>query len=308
MSGQFHKLGLGDPITISALLGRKIGDFLDEVTKGFSSDGEEPPADERLRLAIVGRPNVGKSSFVNAVLGKPRAIVTEIPGTTRDSIDTLLKYQKEEIVLIDTAGLRRKSRVEESVEFYSALRSLKSIDRCDVAVLMIDVSSGVDRQDLRIVEMIADRKRGALIAANKWDLIEKNDQTAKEYERALRKLLRKYDYIPIVFISARDKQRVYKVIDIAGKIHAERQKRIPTNKLNTVMLKEVHALPPSSPTGKDININYVTQVRSNPPAIAFFANHPKLVEEQYRRFLENKIREHFGFEGVPLTLYFRDKN
>ena len=307
-SGQFYKLGLGEPITLSALLGRNIGDFLDDVTDGLSANGEERSDDDRLNLAVVGKPNVGKSSFVNAVLARTRAIVTEIPGTTRDSIDSILKYQKEEIVLIDTAGLRRKSRIEESVEFYSALRTLKSIDRCDVAVLMLDVQIGVDRQDLRILESIIERKRGTIIAVNKWDLVEKNDRTAKEYETALRRLLRMYDYVPVIFISALEKQRVYKVIDIAKKVHAEQQKRIPTGKLNAAMLNAFRSSPPSSPTGKEIKLNYLTQVKTNPPAITFFVNDPKLVEENYKRFLENKLRENFGFEGVPLTLYFRKKN
>lgn len=307
-SGQFYKLGLGEPITISALLGRKIGDFLDEVTKTFSSNGEEEPEDKRLRLAVVGKPNVGKSSFVNSVIGKQRAIVTNIPGTTRDSIDSILKYQNEEILLIDTAGLRRKSRVKESVEFYSTLRSLKSIDRCNVAVLLVDVEAGIDRQDLRILETIIERKRGVVIAANKWDLIEKNDQTAKEYEKALRRLLRMYDYAPILFISALEKQRIHKVVDVAKKVFAEMQKRISTNKLNTLLLKDIQKSPPAAASGKEIKLNYITQVKTNPPAIAFFTNEPKLVSEHYKRFLENKLREHFGFDGVPLSLYFRKKN
>ena len=307
-SGQFYKLGLGEPISISALLGRNIGDFLDEVTRSFSSNGDGLEEDSRLRLAIVGKPNVGKSSFVNSVLGKQRAIVTDVPGTTRDSVDSVLKYHHEDILLIDTAGLRRKSRVRESVEFYSTLRSLKSIDRCDVAVLLVDVDAGIDRQDLRILETIIEHRRGAVIAANKWDLIEKNDQTAKEYEKSLRRLLRMYDYVPILFISALQKQRVHKVIEVAKKVFAEMQRRIPTNKLNTLMLKDIQVSPPASASGKEIKLNYVTQVKTNPPAIAFFANEPKLISEQYRRFLENKLREHFGFEGVPLSLYFRKKN
>lgn len=307
-AAQFYKLGLGEPVTISALGGRKIGDFLDIVTKSIAPDDTDEIEDPRLKIAIVGKPNVGKSSLVNALLGKARAIVTEIPGTTRDSIDSVLKYQKEEILLIDTAGLRRKSRVKESVEFYSTLRSLKSIDRCDVAVLMVDVESGIDKQDLRIMEWIAERHRSTLLVANKWDLIEKTDQTAKEYEQALQKLLRKFDYVPIVFISALQKQRVYKVIDLVKRIHDEQSKRISTNKLNSLLLKDIEMTPPSSVSGKDIKLNYITQVKTNPPAFAFFANEPKLVEEKYKRFLERKLREHFGFVGVPLSLYFRKKN
>jgi GTP-binding protein len=307
-SAQFFKLGLGDPISISALGGRKIGDFLDEITDDIPKDDQDADADPRLKLAVIGKPNVGKSSLVNALIGKPRNIVTPIAGTTRDSIDSILNYQKEEILLIDTAGLRRKSRVKESVEFYSTLRSLKSIDRCDVAILLVDAEAGVDKQDLRIMESIAERHRGTVIAANKWDAVEKDDQTAKAYEKSLRALLRIYDYVPIVFISALEKQRVYKVIDIAKRVYAEQNKRISTNKLNSVMLKVIQETPPSSSSGKEIKLNYVTQVKTNPPAIAFFANEPKLVQDKYKRFLERKLRENFGFEGVPLSLYFRKKN
>jgi GTP-binding protein len=307
-SAQFFRLGLGEPITISALGGRKIGDFLDIVTQGFSSDGDSEEEHTQLRIAIVGKPNVGKSSLVNALLGKSRAIVTNIPGTTRDSIDSILKYQKEEILLIDTAGLRRKSRVKESVEFYSTLRSLKSIDRCDIAILVVDAESGIDKQDLRILESIVEKKRGTIIAANKWDLVEKNDQTAREYEKALHELLRMYDFVPVIFISALEKQRVYKMVDLAKKVFAAQNKRIPTNKLNNLLLKDIQMTPPSSSSGKEIKLNYVTQVKTNPPAIAFFANEPKLIQDKYKRFLERKVREHFGFEGVPISLYFRKKN
>lgn len=304
----FHRLGLGDPFTISALGGRNIGDLLDIVTSHLPDASEEDAKDTRLKLAIVGKPNVGKSSLVNALTGKNRAIVTPIAGTTRDSIDTVLRYEGEEIVLIDTAGLRRKSRVKESVEFYSTLRTIKSIDRCDVAVLLVDAESGIDKQDLRILETIAERHCGIVLAANKWDAVEKDDQTARAYEKALRNLLRIYDYVPIVFISALEKQRIYKVIEIAKSVYAEQTKRISTNKLNTIMLKIIKETPPSSSSGKEIRLNYVTQVKTDPPAIAFFANEPKLIQDRYKRFLEKKLREHFGFTGVPLALYFRKKN
>ena len=307
-AAQFYRLGLGEPICASALLGRNIGDFLDQVTTNFSTDGLRIEEDRRLQLAIVGKPNVGKSCLVNALLGQPRNIVTDIPGTTRDSIDSILKFQKEEIVLIDTAGLRRKSRIKESVEFYSTLRALKSVDRCDVAILMVDVEAGVDKQDLRILERIAERHRGVVLAANKWDTVEKNDQTAAGYERVLREMLRIYDYVPIVFISALTKQRIYKVIEVAKNVFQEQNKRIATNKLNNLLRKDIQIYPPSSKTGKEIKIKYITQVKTNPPAFAFFVNEPTLIEERYRRFLERKIREHFGFVGVPLSLYFQRKD
>lgn len=304
-AAEFYRLGLGEPFSISALAGRKIGDFLDELTSSLPGNGELSGEDGRLRVAILGKPNVGKSSLVNALIGKPRQIVTEIPGTTRDSIDTILRYQKEEIVLIDTAGLRRRSRITENVEFFGTIRALKCIDRCDVAILVVDAESGVDRQDLRIMETIAERHRGTVIAANKWDLVEKNDQTALEYERSLRSLLRMYDYVPIVFVSALHKQRVHKMIDIAKSVFAEQRRHIPTKKLNDLLLRDIASTPPSSSSGKEIRIKYITQVKSDHAAFAFFTNEPTLVQEKYRRFLEHRLREHFSFVGVPVSVYFR---
>ncbi len=304
-AAEFYRLGLGEPHAISALAGRKIGDFLDEITSGLREDGEAKEKDGRLKIAILGKPNVGKSSIVNALIGKPRQIVTDIPGTTRDSIDTVLRYQKEEIVLIDTAGLRRRSRITENVEFFGTIRALKCIERCDVAILVVDAEAGVDRQDLRIMEGIAERHRGTVIAANKWDLVEKNDQTALAYERSLRALLRIYDYAPIVFVSALQKQRIHKLMDIAKSVFSEQRKHIPTKKLNDLLLKDIETTPPSSSSGKEIRIKYITQVKSDHAAFAFFTNEPKLIQEKYRRFLERRLREHFSFAGVPVSVYFR---
>lgn len=302
---QFFSLGLGEPIPISAIAGRRIGDFLDALTGNISANGEDTADDKRLHLAIVGKPNVGKSSIVNALLGAERHIVTDIPGTTRDAIDSVLKFHGREIVLIDTAGLRRRSRIKESIEFYGTLRALKSIDRCDVAVLVVDGFAGMDKQDLRILEAIVERRRGALIAVNKWDLVEKNDKTAAQYEKAIRAMLRVYDYVPMLFVSALTKQRLVKIMEMAETIHDEVRKRIATNKLNSVLREEIDAKPPSSSTGKEVKIKYITQVGTEPPTFTFFVNEPKLIAEKFKRFLEGRIRRHFGFDGVPLTLHFR---
>lgn len=303
----FYRLGLGEPISISAYVGRRVGDFLDLVTHDVpKSSGEKK--DPRLKIAIIGKPNVGKSSLVNVLVGSERSIVTEIPGTTRDPVDSVIRYHGEEILLVDTAGLRRKSRIKESIEFFSTLRTIKSIERCDVAVILVDAAQGMDKQDLRIVENVAERKRPMLLAVNKWDVVEKDEKTALQFERGIHSMLRRYDYVPIIFISAKTKQRVTKVIEYAKTIFTESQKRISTNKLNEVLLREIKQKPPSSVSGKEIKIKYITQVRSGPPAIAFFTNEPKLINDAYKRHLENEIRKHFQFKGVPLTLHFRNSS
>jgi GTPase len=304
--GEFYKLGLGEPIPASALLGRKIGDLLDLVTLDSAMLPEET-GDPRLRVAVIGKPNVGKSSFVNALLQENRHIVTDIPGTTRDPIDAVLRYHGEEILLVDTAGLRRKGKIKESVEFYSAVRTLKSIERCDVAIILLDAQMGTEHQDLRIIETVVERGRAAVIAVNKWDLIEKDARTADLYEKALREKLRMYEFLPVIFISALTKQRIYKVIELAKKVDAEQNKRIVTSELNERLGADIKIFPPRSRSGKEIKINYITQVKSKPPVFAFFCNDPRLIDDSYKRFLENKIRGHFEFTGVPLVLSFKRK-
>ncbi len=306
-AAQFHKLGLGEPHSIAALGGRKIGDFLDELTKEFPTDGEEKD-DKRLQLAVIGKPNVGKSSLVNALLGEERSIVTPIAGTTRDPIDTVLKHYGDEIVVIDTAGLMRKSKIRHNVDFYSAIRTLKAIDRCTVSIILFDATLPIEKQDLRIVETAVEKNKGVVIGINKWDAIEKNTETAIEYEKILRDRLRQYDFIPITFISAKTKQRIYKLLELAKEVHHNRSVRIPTSSLNEKLLEDIQRYPPSAKTGKDIKLNYITQVKNSPPVFAFFANFPELISETYKRFLENRIREHFGFSGAPLTLVFKRKN
>ncbi|MFH0989713.1 MAG: ribosome biogenesis GTPase Der [bacterium] len=303
---EFHELGLGNPIPISALAGRQIGDFLDTITSTFLI--EEPEEQEqRMRLAVIGKPNVGKSSLVNALLGKKRQVVTDIPGTTRDPIDSILNYKDEEIILIDTAGLKKKRKTYESIEFFSAIRTLKSLERADVAIILFDASRGIDSQDLHIVESTMERKRCALVAVNKWDLIEKETNTARHIELVIKEKMGMYEFIPVVFISALTKQRIQKVLDLAITIHAEQNKRIGTSELNEALLPAIEKNPPKSSSPKEIKIKFITQVKSKPPVFAFFCNEPTLIQESYKRYLANKLRDCFGFVGVPLTLVFKKK-
>ena len=304
---EFFKLGLGDPIPASALVGRRVGDLLDVITQDIPSGPGAESSDPRLKIAVIGKPNVGKSSFVNALLQEDRHIVTDIPGTTRDPIDAILRYHGEEILLVDTAGLKRKSKIKESVEFFSAVRTLKSIERCDVAVVLLDATQGLEHQDLRIIETALERKRALVLAVNKWDLIEKDDQTARSYEKALEEKLRIYDFVPVIFISALTRQRIYKVIELVKTVDAEQNRRISTSELNDLLGADVKIYPPRSRSGKEIKINYITQVKTKPPVFAFFCNEPKLIDDTYRRYLENRIREHFTFKGVPLSLSFKQK-
>ena len=307
MAYEFHSLGIGEPWPISAINGHGTGDMLDYLVEELP-DKPYDEEDPRLKIAFVGRPNAGKSSLVNALIGKERTIVTEIPGTTRDSIDTTIKRDGEEIVLIDTAGLRRKSRVKENIEMYSILRTARAIERCDVAVVLVDSVRGLEDQDKKIINQADKNRKGIIIAMNKWDLVEKEMKTADEMRKMLYDDLKSYDFVPILFISALTKQRIIKVLDLAKRIKENREKRIKTSQLNDVILPELENRPPPAVSGKDLRINYITQVRTEPPVFAFFLNHPELLPDHYKRFMEKKLRQHFDFLGTPVSFIFRRKN
>jgi GTP-binding protein len=312
----FYDLGLGEPLPISATSGRQVGDFLDRLVallpnsaKRKSQDGDAEKKEETgaLHLAVIGRPNVGKSSLVNAVLGHEQVIVTDIPGTTRDSIDTRLRYKNQEIVLIDTAGLRKTSRVKEAIEYYSTVRTREAIRRCNVALILFDALEKAVDQDLHIVSETAKLRKGIVIGVNKWDLVEKDAVTAKAFEKELREALRIYSYVPILFISAKTKQRVFKMLDVAQTVNRERQKELRTADLNEFLQDAIKTYPPPAMDRREVKINYCTQVKHSPPVFAFFCNHPASIRPSYRQYLENRFRRRFGFAGVPLTFSFRRK-
>ncbi len=307
-ASEFYNLGLGEVYPVSAVNGTGTGELLDDLAESLAAAAEEAPKDDRLRLAIIGTPNVGKSSFTNAVLGFPRSIVTEVGGTTRDAVHSVVDFEGREMVLIDTAGLRRKSKVAENVEFYSALRTQRAIEECDVAVLLLDAAAGLQAQDIRVLKQAEELRKGLVIAVNKWDLVEKETNTARDYQRYIYDRLPMLDYVPVLFISALTRQRVYNVLKTALEVDAQRRRRIPTSKVNETMLTAIERHHPPTYRNQFVKIKYVTQVATNPPVFAFFCNYPKGVKESYRRYLENKLREAFGFVGVPLTLVFKAKS
>lgn len=307
-SYEFWELGLGEPFPISSINGHGTGELLDELVKHINPDNSEKQEDTRLKICFVGRPNVGKSSLTNALLGEKRSVVTNIPGTTRDSIDSIYKYYGEEIVLIDTAGLRKKSQVKENIELYSMLRTSRAIERTDVGVVILDATRGLEDQDKKILNMLDDARKGIIVAVNKWDLVEKDEKTAEGFKRDFYEQLPTYHYVPLTFISALTKQRIIKVIELAKEIQDRRRQHIKTSELNDTLLPLLERNPTPSIQGKDLKINYITQVKTEPPVFAFFCNHPKLVPDNYKRFLENTIRNAFNYEGVPISLIFRPKN
>lgn len=305
---EFYSFGLENVYDISALNGRNLGDVLDSVVDKLSFSENDLEEEKRLKIAIVGRPNVGKSSLTNALLGKDRSIVTNIPGTTRDSINSVLKYYGEEILLIDTAGLRKKARVKENIEFYSNVRTYKALGDCDIAIILLDAQYGLEKQDQRIIQEAVRRRKGIILAINKWDLIKKETNTSKEYAEELRHKLGSIDYLPVVFISALTKQRITKLIKMAKDIQTERKKKIATSELNEIILPEIQKNPPPSTSrGREIKIKYITQVGEKYPIFFLFANDVNEIPSHYKRFLEKLIRKNFGYVGVPISVILKEK-
>lgn len=303
---EFYNLGVGDPIPVSATNGKGSGDLLDVIVARIP-EVIAPPR-ETLHVAVIGRPNVGKSSFVNKLLGEERLVVSDVAGTTRDAIDTPLRYHGRDIVFIDTAGLRRQSRVDEGIEFYSTLRTRRAIERADICVLMVDASDGIENQDLKIAHLAWDEGRGLIVVVNKWDIKEeKGDKSAAHFQRDAGEKAPFLKFVPFLFTSALTGQRVNKVLDVIVEVEAERKKRIPTAEVNE-RLGELRARrQPSQIQGREVKLNYATQVSVAPPTIAVFGNHPDLVEEHYIRFLHNGFREYWGFTGNPLRIVLRRK-
>ena len=306
-SAEFYALGLGDPYNISSASGFGTGDLLDDVIESLPK--EESPVEELdiPKVAIVGRPNVGKSSLTNALLSEERNIVTPISGTTRDSIHTRYNKFGQDFFLIDTAGLRKKGKVHEDIEFYSVMRSIRTIEESDVCVLMLDASQGIEAQDLNIFNLIVRNKKGVVVVVNKWDLVAKENNTMKEYTDNLKKRIAPFTDVPIIFTSVVNKQRVFDVIQQISVVYENRKRRIPTARLNEFFLPIIEDTPPPANKGKYIKIKFVTQLPTQTPSFAFFANLPQYVREPYKRFLENKLRENYDFKGVPIQIYIREK-
>lgn len=303
---EFYALGLGQVYGISSINGSGTGELLDDLVKEFKdSTGLEIP--DIPRIAVVGRPNVGKSSLINALLGEERHIVTPIAGTTRDTIYTRYNSFGFEFLMVDTAGLRKKGKVTDNIEFYSVMRAIRAIENSDVCFLLIDATEGIEGQDLNILRLIERNRKGVVILVNKWDLVEKENNTMKEFEAAIKSRTAPFTDIPVVFTSVINKQRIFKAMEWARKVYENKSRQVPTPRLNDLLLPIIEATPPPQIKGKYVKIKYITQLKTAFPAFAFFCNNPKYIREPYERFLENKLREHFDFTGVPIQIYFRQK-
>ena len=307
-AAEFYSFGLGDPICISAVNGSGTGDLLDEIVKNLPENSTDDEEFDCPRIAIVGRPNAGKSSLVNAFIGEERNIVTDRAGTTRDSIYTHYDKFGKNFYLVDTAGIRKRGKVNEDLEYYSVIRSIRAIENSDVCILMLDATRGIESQDLNIFSIIQKNSKGLGVCVNKWDLVEDKSQVViKTFENAIRERLAPFTDFPIIFISALTKQRIFKVLETVQEVYERRSNRVPTSKLNEVMLPIIEATPPPATKGKYIKIKYVMQLPTAVPSFVFFANLPQWVKDPYKRFLENKIRENWDFSGTPINIFIREK-
>jgi len=306
-ASEFYELGMGEVYPISAENGSGTGELLDEIVKLFPSEGVEDPDAGIPKIAILGRPNVGKSSLLNVLLGIERSIVTDEAGTTRDAIHSRYKMYGKDFILIDTAGIRKKSKVKDDIEFYSVLRSLRALEESDVCIFVVDAERGLESQDVNLISLAQKQGKGMVIMVNKWDLVEKDSKTADNMKKDMVAKLAPIDYIPFIFASALQKQRIFQVVEKAVAVYENKVKRVPTSQLNDALLPEIAHYPPPAIKGKLIQIKYITQLQARTPTFAFFCNLPQYVQEAYQRFLENKLRANFDFEGVPVRLYFRKK-
>ncbi|MBC8204824.1 ribosome biogenesis GTPase Der [bacterium] len=303
---EFSQIGLGVPMAVSALRGRGVGDLLDRIVEGFAVSDDDTK-DDSVKIAVIGRPNVGKSSLVNAYLGEERHLVDDNPGTTRDSIDSKIRFYNTDITLIDTAGLRRASRVNDAVEFFCNLRTARALNRCDVALVLFEAPENLSSQDIRIINEAVDKGKGIVLLANKWDLLEKQTGTFEKFRREVYYRIPNLNYIPLLTISAVDKQRIHKTLETALTVLNFARTRIPTPELNDYLLPVIQAQPPPAVKGKFINIKYTAQVDFSPITFAVFSNYPQYIQKPYRRFIENRIRARYPFTGVPVKIHFRRK-
>ena len=306
-SGEFYGLGFDLLYTVSAANGRGVGDLLDEIVKRLPSDKSDEDAETAIRVAVVGRPNVGKSSFVNQLLGENRHIVSEVPGTTRDSIDSPLEIEGRQYILVDTAGLRKRSKVKESIEYYTTLRTVRAIERCEVAIIILDANEGLNFQELKIIEEVGQARRGMVLAVNKWDAFDKDEKSTAIYVRQIQEAMPTYSYIPVIFISALKGQRVVKTLNLVDLVYGQFIKRVETAELNNFLEAAVARQTPPAVKGKWIKFYYITQAETAPPTFVVFTNFPLLVAESYKRYLENRFREAFGFSGIPLKFKFKKR-
>jgi GTP-binding protein len=306
-AAEFYSLGFDKIFFISSISGSGTGDLLDDVVNLIKEDFEPEEEKSLPKFAIIGQPNVGKSSLLNALIGEERTIVSEIAGTTRDTIHTRYKLFQKDFILIDTAGIRRKSKVHEDLEFYSVIRAIKALDEADVCLLLLDAEKGITAQDLTIFSLATRKGKGIVMLVNKWDLVEKATNTAKEYEKVLKERLAPFSDVPVLFISAKEKTRIFRAIELALEVYEHRQQKISTSSLNDIMLKAIEAYHPPVVRGNPIKIKYITQLPTVVPSFAFFTNYPDDIKTPYKNYLENKLREHFNFTGVPIRIFFRKK-